>query len=251
VTVSVAVVCEAPADRITITTLAERVIREAAPWIEPEAMGDYVEWRGFRRTDSHLEWTDVAKHVKELGLVVRFRHIEGSLQPYSQAALRAIRVLAKASESERIDAIILVPDSDGDEGRMRGLEQARDYSRGALPIIVGMAYTKRECWHICGFEPENEKEEDLLEELGSELGGGWLSRTKELTAKHDSDTRSAKRVLSKLCRDDLDRELRCLVGVPITKLKERGANNGLTHFLEQLEAHLVPLFAPPNPPTGV
>ena len=33
-----------PQDRITITTLAERVIREAAPWIEPEMVGDFVEW---------------------------------------------------------------------------------------------------------------------------------------------------------------------------------------------------------------
>lgn len=74
-TVSVAVVCEAPADRITITTLAERVIREAAPWIEPEAIGDYIEWRGFRRSESHLEWTSVKGHADELKLVVRFRDV--------------------------------------------------------------------------------------------------------------------------------------------------------------------------------
>jgi hypothetical protein len=246
VTVSVAVVCEAPADRITITTLAERVIREAADWIEPEAMSDFVEWRGFRRTESHLEWTSLKQHADELGLVIRFRDVQ-PLHPYSQNALRAIRVLAVAPD--RVDAIILVPDSDTDTDRLKGLEQARDYARAALPIIVGLAHTKRECWHICGFEPENDGEGELLAELGSEVGFDVLTKSEELTAKHAAatDKRSAKRVLSKLCSDH-ERELRCLTVPSLAKLKERGANNGLAHFLEQLELHLVPLFAPGPPP---
>jgi len=245
-TVSVAVVCEAPADCITITTLAERVIREAAHWIEPEAMGDYVEWRGFRRSETHLEWTALRQHADDLKLVIRFRDVP-PLHPYSQNALRAIRVLAVAPD--RVDAIILVPDSDTDLDRLKGLIQARDYAREALPIIVGLAHTKRECWHICGFEPENDGERDLLSELGSEVGFNVLTRSEELTAKHDEkhDKRSAKRVLSKLC-DNREREMRCLTTLPIAKLKERGANNGLAGFLTELETRLVPLFAPAGPP---
>lgn len=50
-------------------------------------------------------------------------------------------------------------------------------------------------------------------------------------------------MLSKLCSDDPERELRCLTALPLDKLKVRGANNGLAHFLEQLQTHLVPLFA--------
>lgn len=247
-TVSIAVVCEAPADRITITTLAERVIRQAAHWIEPEAMGDFVEWRGFRRTEPHLEWTEVPKLVKELGLVVRFRDVP-PLHPYSQNALRAIRALAVAPD--RVDAIIMVPDSDTDLERLKGLEQARDYARAALPIAVGLAHTKRECWHLCGFEPESDDERALLAELGSEVGFNVLERSEGLTAKHapSTDKLSAKRVLAKLC-GDRDRELRCLTALPIAKLKERGANNGVAHFLGQLELHLAPLFAPPNPSAG-
>lgn len=241
-TVSVAVVCEAPADRITITTLAERVIRDAAPWIEPEAIGDYVEWRGFRRSEPHLEWTAVKRHADELKLVVRFRDVT-PLHPYSQNALRTIRVLAVSPD--RVDAIVLVPDSDCDTERLKGLEQARDYARAALPIVVGLAHTKRECWHICGFDAENDEERQRLADLGSEMGFDVLTRSEELTAKHAAatDKRSAKRVLSKLCDDDPERELRCLTALPLDKLKERGANNGLAHFLEQLQTHLVPLFA--------
>ena len=138
-TVSIAVVCDAPADRITITTLAERVIREAAPWIEPEMVGDFVEWRGFRRVDTHLEWTGLRQHSDDLGLVVRFSGVK-PLHPYAQNALRAIRVLARSPD--QVDAIVMVADSDTDRDRLKGLEQARKYAPEALPIVVGLAHTK-------------------------------------------------------------------------------------------------------------
>jgi hypothetical protein len=239
VTLSVAVVCEAPADRITITTLAERVIREAAPWIEPEVLGNYVEWRGFLRSEPHLEWTDVRKRATELKLEVRFRGV-APLHPYAQNALRAIRVLALAPE--RVDAIILLPDSDGDLDRLKGLEQARDYAREALPIVIGLAHTKRECWHTCGFEPGNDTEHELLKTERDFLGFDPRLKSHELTAKHDpaNDKRSAKRVLAALTANDRDRELECLAA--LDRLHERGEHNGLRAFLEEVRTRLVPLF---------
>ena len=45
-TLSIALVCEAAADRITITTLAERIILESADWIERETLPHHVQWRG-------------------------------------------------------------------------------------------------------------------------------------------------------------------------------------------------------------
>jgi hypothetical protein len=249
--VSVAIVCEDRPDRDMIVTLAERLIRGAATWIESEAIGDYVEWRGFRRTDGYLRWTELDRHADDLQLVVRFRDVP-PLHPYSQNALRAIRVLARSPD--RVDAIIMVPDSDTDKDRLKGLEQARDYAREALPIIVGLAHTKRECWHICGFEPEPESpaEAQALAELASEFGCDIRTRTEELTAKHapTTDKRSAKRVLTKLCGGNHERELRCLSALPLPELKKRGANNGLAHFLEQIQTHLVPLFAPTPPSPG-
>ncbi|HEV3383421.1 MAG TPA: hypothetical protein VG097_01330 [Gemmata sp.] len=240
-TVSIALVCDAPADRITIATLAERVIREAAPWVEPETIGDYVEWRGYLRVDSHLEWTDLNRYVKEHSLVVRFSGVK-PLQPYSQTALRAIRVLAVTPD--RVDAIVLVPDSDTKEDRLKGLEQARDYVKAPFPIIVGLAHTKRECWHISGFEPENDTEHKILSELRSELGFDVRTQSEELTAKHRDtiDKRSAKRVLAKLCGNNTEREQRCLTALSITELKKRGENNGLAPFLDELTTRLVPLF---------
>lgn len=238
-TLSVAVVYEAPADRVTITTLAERVICEVAPWIEPEVLGDYVEWRGFLRSEPHLEWTDVRRRANELKLEVRFRGV-APLHPYAQNALRAIRVLALAPD--RADAIVMVPDSDTDLERLKGLEQARDYAREALPILIGLAHTKRECWHICGFDPNDETERERLEAERQFLGFDPRHKSHELTAKHDdaNDKRSAKRVLAALTADDRKREAECLES--LATLRERGEHNGLRAFLDEVRARLVPLF---------
>jgi hypothetical protein len=237
-TLSIAVVCEAPADCTTIVTLAERVICEAAPWIEPETISDYVEWRGFRRADTHLEWTSLRSIADELELVVRFSGVK-PLHPYSQNALRAIRVLARAPDP--VDAIILVADSDRDQDRYKGLEQARDYARGALPIVLGLAHTKRECWHLAGFEPKNDGEGELFSEERQRLGFNPRLDSHELTAKHDTDLRSAKRVLNALTLEHHDREHECLSDLSV--LRKHGERNGLRAFLNELGQILVPLFA--------
>jgi hypothetical protein len=152
---------------------------------------------------------------------------------------------------DRVDAIVMVSDSDCDEKRLDGLRQARDYAKGTFPIVVGLAHTKRECWHISGFEPEDDEERQALSEVGSELGFDVCRRSEDLTGKHaaTTDKRSAKRVLSKLCRNEPERELKCLTKLPIPELKKRGENNGLAHFLDELITRLVPLFAF-NPPTA-
>ena len=238
-TVSIAIVCEAPADRVTIATLAERVIREAATWIEPESVGDYVEWRGFRRTDTHLEWTGLDPLADQLKLLIRFRDVH-PLHTYAQNALRAIRVVARSPD--RADAIILVADSDTDLERMKGLVQARDYARAALPIVIGLAHTKRECWHVAGFEPRDEAEIVCVRDLRQALGFNPCEKSELLTAKHDYDKLSAKRILKMLSNDDPAREHSCLCHLPLPELSRRGVTNGLAEFLAELRQHLVPLF---------
>lgn len=237
-TISIAVVCEALADRTTITTLAERVIREAAPWIEPETIGDYVEWRGFRRTDSHIEWSALDRHADELKLVIRFSGVH-PLHPYSQNSLRAIRVLARSPD--RVDAIVMVTDSDDDADRLKGLIQAREYARAPFPIVVGIAHTKRECWHICGYEPEDKVEEELVAQLRQKLGYSPHLQSERLTAEAAKGKHNAKAVLAELTCDNPERESRCISATPLSTLGDRGQSNGLAAFLKELE-RLLSLF---------
>jgi hypothetical protein len=241
-TLSIAVVCEAAADRVTITTLAERLILDAADWIPPEDLPHHVQWRGFRANDPELVWTDVRKHAEQLDLVVSFRRGQPR-HPYSQNALRAIRVLARSPE--RVDGIILVADSDTDPTRIEGLKQAREHdAQNDLFLVVGLAHTKRECWHICGFEPADDAEMQRIADLRQDVGFNFRTRSHELTAKHDpaNDKRSAKRVLDALTLDDKERENACLA-VPFVVLEQRGDENGLRAFLAELRERLVPSFS--------
>lgn len=251
-TLSIALVCEAPADRVTITTLAERLLRESAAWIEAETLPHLVQWRGFRASDTHLEWADVRRRAEELGIVVSFRRGQPR-HPYSQNALRALLVLAAAPDP--VDGIVMLIDSDNDESRIDGLHQAREHEQPKdFPIVVGQAHTKRECWHIAGFEPTDDDEKQRIAALRQDVGFDFRTNSHRLTAKHDpaNDKRSAKRVLSTLTLDDKDRENACLL-VPYAIFDQRGLENGLCAFLAEIRARLVPFITgvPPEAARGV
>ncbi|MDB5309624.1 MAG: hypothetical protein JWO38_3826 [Gemmataceae bacterium] len=242
---SIAIVCEAPADRDTASCLATRAVREAVEWMEPE----YLAYRGFRSTDSHLLW----KHVKTLAAENRVT-VTGFMRgeppsPDAHNAMRALLLFTRCvDEVGQRDGVLLIRDSDNDLTRHSGLNQARDHDLWPFKVVIGFAHTKRECWHISGFEAEAGPEREVVGELSSELGFDFRRSSEELTAKHDNDKRSAKRVLSRLTEADPDREHRCLTHLPLTELKARGRHNRLAAFLEEVERHLVPLFAPPVPP---
>lgn len=240
-TLSFAVVCEDQPDLVTAATLADRVILDAVPWIEPETIDFYRVWRGYRASDSFVKWTGELKRLAtDLGIVVTFKGQEPR-HPYAQNALRAIRVLA--TSPDRVDAIVLIADSDGDADRLLGLEQARAYARSAVPVVIGLAHTKRECWHISGFDPETDADRAAWELVRQQLGFDPRLYAERLTASHDeaNDTRSAKRVLAALTGGHHDRGHRCLQ-TPLPLLTERGSNNGLAAFLADVRTHLVPLF---------
>jgi hypothetical protein len=63
-----------------------------------------------------------------------------------------------------------------------------------------------------------------------------------LTAIHDHDKRSAKRVLKHLVHGDPDREANCWKETPLQILRSRGVQTGLREYLEEVEERLVPLL---------
>ncbi|QJW96354.1 hypothetical protein [Frigoriglobus tundricola] len=236
---SIAVVCEAPADRETAVALATRAVCEhesVREWMEPE----YLHFRGYRPDDPHLLWREVkATAVANRVSVVGF--INGlPASPDAHNALRALNLFNRLDP--RPDAVVLVRDSDGDLSRRTGLQQARDAEPWPFPVVVGLAHTKRECWHIAGFEPKDGDEHERLENERRHLGFDPRKQSHELTAKHDekNDKRSAKRVLTVLTADDLIREAECLAVIVI--LLERGEENGLRAFLQEIATLLLPLF---------
>jgi len=243
VTVSITVVCEASADKRTGCTLADRVISSKVDWIEPESLDIYRQWRGFRMDDPYMDWIkDVKSLAGRLG-VRAHGHFDGAPAALEAGAVRRALLVIHASPDPP-DAIVLLRDDDGERRRRVGFEQARNADNSGKPIVIGLAHTKRECWVLAAYSPKDTSEQQCVTDLGRELGFNPLEHSEYLTAKHDHDKRSAKRVLALLTAHDVERENKsCAIADPVL-LKSRGKHNGLAEYIDEIEERLVPLFDP-------
>lgn len=245
---SLAIVCEAPADRDTAHSLVTRAAREVFDWMEPE----HLTFRGFRSTNLFLLWREVKSLAAEHKVTVTGFMRGEPPSPDAHSAMRSLLLFTRYPELVgQLDAVLLIRDSDNDLTRRDGLNQARDSEPWPFPIVIGLAHTKRECWHIAGFHPQDEREQGRLDALNQELGCDPRFRSEELTAKHDAanDKRSAKRVLDELTGGVIEREQRCLTDLTLDELAGRGQNNGLAAFLAEIRDRLLPLFGH-VPPTA-
>jgi hypothetical protein len=246
---SFAVVCEAKADKDTACGLADCVFRSKLG-VSQDVMAQQRIWRGLDASTEFLKWTDIKGLVRE-----RLSRLPGHLfhghfggQPASPDAhigRRALLLLAHAAEPAA--GVFLIRDDDRDKERRKGLEQAREEAvtkRGMrAAIVIGLAHPMREAWVLAGYEPQNDNERTGLKELRQETGFQPHEAAQNLTAKHDHDQNSAKRVLRKLTGGNQEREAKCWENPDLAKLKTRGAGTGLAEYLHEVEERIVPLFS--------
>jgi len=239
-----AVVCEAKADFRTATGLAERVIREQVDWIEDDLFVHCPLWHGLEPRKPFILWIEIGNLAREAGIRIHGHFDEEPGEHDAKNARRALLLLKKWKLAGRpIDGVLLLRDDDRDRSRRVGLEQARAVDHGfGDGVVVGVARCKRESWVLAGYDPTDPGEAALLAESRARLGFDPRIGSHQLTAKHDTDTRSAKQVLGRLTRDDQDREARCWEQAPLDRLRERGRESGLHDFLEEVRLRLVPLF---------
>jgi hypothetical protein len=232
------VVCEARADFLTSSELADRVLCEFVKWIEPEILDALREYVGLPGDERFLTWTRVKALAKESLLLPRGLIDGRPAELDAQQARRALYYIE--SNWPEIDAILLIRDDDRLRERRRGLEQARAASRLRERIVIGLAHTKRECWVLAGFEPSDDLEHARLAEIRQELGFDPCLSPEKLTAIHDHDKRSAKRVLRHLVQKSPDREAACWKQTPLHILRARSEQTGLCQFLQGVKDRLVP-----------
>lgn len=241
-----AVVCEALADRDTACVLADRVLLESADWIEKEQLDFYRQWCGLAKNDLFLAWKDVSTLARQQNIRPHPSFDGGPIAPDAHAARRALLLLKINADFP--DLVLFIRDDDRDTRRRNGLEQARKWAethhRLVDRIVIGLAHPKRECWVLAGFDPKNDEERELLESVRSELGFNPCTEAEQLTAKHDGDKRSAKRILAYLTKGDKNREADCWNTALLPLLRQRGQSTGLADYVLELEKFLVPLFAP-------
>lgn len=236
-----AVVHEAGADFRIATELADRVLVVTFDWVDEDLLPHQREWVAEAPGGYRLTWANIKQLASEAGIRVR-GHFDGKPQFHDAAAARrAILYLLKAVPD--LDAVVLIRDQDGDAERRKGLDQARNEDRSELVIVVGLAIVERETWVVSGFDPQDASESSRLATERQKLGFDPRLRSHELTAcKDDNATRSPKRVLRELAGDDRDRERCCWKDSSLEVLRERGVENGLAAYLDEVRARLAPLI---------
>ena len=235
-----AVVHEAPADFQTATELADRVLVESIDWMEEDLIEHQRTW--LRESSGiPLTWTRIKHSALDAGIPMRGSYGVKPAQYDARAGRRAIRYLRRALPD--LDGVLLIRDQDDQPERREGLDQARRQEEDRLPVVVGLAVVQRESWVISGFDPQNEVEQSRLAAERQTLGFDPRVRSHQLTAYKDRHaTRSPKRVLRELCGGDPDRERRCWRETLLATLRDRGADNGLCLFLNEVRNKLAPLI---------
>jgi hypothetical protein len=240
VSLPLAVVHEASADFVTATDLADRVLVESVDWLDDDQLVHQRTW--LRESGgTSLTWTAIKDLARAAGISVMGFFDGARAEPDALAARRAILYLR--TTFPELPAIVLIRDQDDQPERRIGLEQARRHQDSRFPIVVGLAIVERESWVISGFDPVNASEEARLAVERQKLGFDPRTRGHELTAcKNDNAHRSPKRVLRALCGDDRDREQLCWKETPLATLRERGGENGMRSFLDEVRQKLACLI---------
>lgn len=248
----VLIVCEAAGDFRIATALCERTLREEGP----EWFRDYFEqfpehvlaWSGLAANEPFLAWKRLDEVRSALGVrppLGRFTGESGAADALAaRTALAIARHLKRGKPPIMIDAVLLVRDLDDQLERRRGLGQARSEAQHLDPdmaVLVGAAFPEIEAWLIEGFEPLSKAEEEIITELRKQLGFDPRFNSSLLTAKHDHDRKSCKRVLHVLTRGEERRKEECYRTTPLELLRERGHASGLSRMLEEAAGILMPL----------
>lgn len=140
----------------------------------------------------------------------------------------------------RPSAVVLCRDMDAYPDRRKGMQAAREQGPWPFAIAIAAPAPEVEAWLIAGFQPENEKEREMLEELRKKLSFDPTTQSHRLTSRPNTAPTDAKRVLASLCRNDEDRQDACLADRE--RLRERGRKNGLVDFLDEVDQHIVPVI---------
>lgn len=226
-----AMVCEGPSDQRTASELADRVLQaHCNDWLTSDVLDSIRRWRGTTSEEPYLPWTRVKDEAAKAGIKVHgFGYGGQSMKPDEATATKAIRVLSRIA---KLDAILLIRDTDGRTERREGLEQARDASKLNVPIVLGIAHPKREAWVLSGFIPKDEEERQ---------------RHATIREKHGMNP-DPKVVVENLFGGDYHRERSCWAETALDVLEKEGVNNGLADYLHDIRQRLAPMVGGRKPP---
>jgi hypothetical protein len=251
--IEVVVIVESRADAITATKLAERVLVEKVDWLESESLQYLLKWSGLELGTEYSCWKDtnnIIDRAKEDGIPMpRFlgHGKTGVLKADGAAAMKILKLskLLNHKKKREILAVIFIRDLDNQSDRKQGIEQARLEhidDKSHMKIIIGIADKMREAWVLNGFIPIDSEEERILVEIKTKLSFDPCQEAHRLRDEPGED-RNPKLVVKKLTGGDFIREQKCWEETDLGVLRSRGANTGLTEYLNEIEQRLISILS--------
>lgn len=249
-TVKLLVVCEAASDFKIASELADRVLCERIDWLDESLLASVRAWLEVGPQRPFVRWDKLDATAQEHGLRrlrprSRFSGEQGAAD--AAAADKALQLAAFIGGKQGLAGVLLIRDADDQPERGRGLMQARTLDAGQrwpFVVVVGLAVPKREAWVLAGFEPQEAGERERLAQVRQELGHDPCAGSHRIAARSHGAKRDIKRVLDLLTGDDVEREAACWQSAALALLTERGRDNGLAAYLDEVAEQLVPLVQP-------
>jgi hypothetical protein len=233
-----------------VTTLVDGALIANVEWAR-DILDSCRAWRGL---DSDQRWYKYApedahdlRPVTINGVTIKPQgRIAGKpLKPEAGMWRKALLLLCHADP--RPDIVVLARDLDGYPDRRAGIEQVRDHLPWPFTIVAATPEPEIEGWLVSGFVPANEAERARLEQARRALSFDPTLESHRLTSHPNTAATDAKRVLSRLCEDDHEREQACLAhGV----IHQRGEHNGARGFLHEVDQLILPSFRRPADSPG-
>lgn len=237
----VGVACEDDGHFSAVTQLVDAALLAEHTWL-----GDIIEscrtWCGLDQSRSWYKYeprdaNDLRPMVLDGLRVATHGHIRGKpLEP--EAGMWRKVLLLFCHCNPRPEVVLLVRDMDGYRERLRGMNQVRDGFEWPFAIAIAAPQPEIEAWHVSGFVPTNAKEHASLADLRRRLSFDPTLESHRLTSHPNDAPTDAKRVLDALCGLDHDRRRCCMADSHV--LRQRGASNGLTTFLDDVDDAVVP-----------
>jgi hypothetical protein len=244
------VIVESGADARTATKLAERILVEKVDWLDDDNLQYFFHWSGLQNGTQHSDWSNVNQIIEEAKALgykpARFLGHPKDGVPYQEYGAKADKVLKLVrflQKTRQIRAILLIVDLDNKPERRKGFDQARSVHINRQPkleIVIGTADRMREAWVLNGFIPSNQEEEQILEEIKSELKFDPCIESHRLRGK--DDIRDPKEVVKKLTDKNMEREQQCWEDTRLELLRERGIHTGLTDYIREVEQRLIQII---------
>lgn len=237
------ITCEDKGHFFVVTSLVDAALLAKHVWMDG-VLDHCRTWRGLREGERWYKYdpadaNDLRPFRAEGIEIKRHGRIRGEALGPEAGMWRNVLLLFSHLEP-RPEIVVIVRDLDGYPERRRGIEQVLRGYEWPFQVVVATPEPEIEAWLIAGFVPQDERERACLKELRRELSFDPTTESHRLTSHPNDALTDAKRVLRTLCRGDEGRWAPCLADE--ARLRSRGALNGLTDFLDEVDRRIVPRF---------